>query len=362
MSGTPPPEAPAGTTAPGDGLPPGLLHRVRAQWQIRNAIRRLVHTNDRAREEARARLRAASPACWPPLRNTAFRPRTGLAVVAADLLDELGDPQGLIALLSQYADPYMHGWYGVEIRRALQRIGVARIVSVLEHSLERLEAGEVNRHLWSLSVAVYALFALQSLRGSLSDTLWLRALTVSHPEFDDLRTCRSILPSHSFADLIDKEVRPPSEDWRVGTTLVAVRRAAVETLILLAPKQAFDLLRVTLTHQDPQVQISAIYGLRRLRDPRALVLLQPIAADRRHPLCRDARRAIEAFGTRLPDALTLVRGSALMSASPDQLLRPAARGEEADPETLLRASNARTEEQQSTEDTQRIPNDTDGRP
>jgi hypothetical protein len=354
MSDTPQADVPAVIPPAETTLPPGLLRRLHMQWRIRRAIHRLVYPNPGAREEARARLRALSPACWPQLRNTAFRPRTSIAVAAADLLEELGDPQGLIALLSQYADPYMHGWYGADIRTALQRIGMARIVTVLEHSLERLEAGEVSRHLWSLSVAVYALFALQSLRGSLPDALWLRALTVSHPDFDDLRTCRSILPSQSFADLMYREARPPSEDWRVGTTLVAVRRSAVETLLFLAPGQAFDLLRIALAHQDLQVQISAIYGLRRLRDPRALVLLQPIAADRRHPLCRDARRAIEAFGTRLPDELTLMRGSALVTATPDQLLRPASVTEEVDPDTLLRASNTgiEAEDQQITQITQ----------
>ncbi len=282
-------------------------------------------------------LRGVSPRCWPQLRRAAFRPRTRLAVVAADLLDQLGDKQGLIALLSQYADPSMHGWYDAEIRRSLQRIGIERVIEVLQDCLDHLEAPELTRHHWSLSVAVYALFTLQSLRGNLPAHLWLRALTAAHPGFEELRTCRSVLPVHSYADLLNTESRPPSDDWRVGTTLVAVRRSAVEALTTVARHEAFDLLRTALAHGDPQVQCTAIYGLRRLRDPRALVLLQRIAADRRHPLARDARRAIEAFGSTEHESLTLVRASDAIVAAPHELLRAADVTNETAPETLLRA-------------------------
>jgi hypothetical protein len=316
-----------------------LFHRLWARRQIARAIRQLVHIDGSVRAAAIERLRAAGPDCWPQLRRTAFRPRTQLAVAAADVLDSLGDGQGLVALLSQYADPYMHGWYGNDIRQALQRIGAERILNVLENSLDRLEAPTLTRHHWSLSVAVYALYALQSLQCKLPPALWLRALIVTQRDFDDLRTCRSVLPVSPVNNGMIRESRPPSDDWRVGTTLIAVRRAAVEALKALDPEMAFDLLRIALANAEPQVQLSAIYGLRILRDPRALVLLQPIAADRRHVLTRDARRAIEAFGTRLPDALTLMRASDAIYVTPDQLLRPVIEAQTTAPETLLRAVN-----------------------
>jgi hypothetical protein len=316
-----------------------FLHKVRARWQIRRAIRRLADSDPAVRDAARAALRAAGAACWPQLRNEAFRPRTRLAVLSADLLDQLGDVQGLYALLSQYADPSMHGWYDSEIRLALQRIGVERIVIALEHAVEYLEAPGLKRKHWSLAVSVYTLFALQSLRGNMPAALWLRALTVVQPHFEDLSMCRSAVPTNSYADLIGTSVRPPADDWRVGSTLVAVRRSAVEALITVAPDEAFDLLATALHHKDPRVQVTAIYGLRRLRNPHALVLLQPIAADRRHPLARDARRTIEAFGTRQPDSLTLVRASDALAATPHELLRAADIGQETAPETLLRAAD-----------------------
>jgi len=322
---------------------PYAIHRAFAYWQIRVAIRRLVHRNPRVRDSAATALRAAGAACWPQLRAAAFRSQSRLAVAAADLLDQMGDGQGLIALLSQFAAS--ENWYEAEIRDALRRIGSERIAAVLDRSLERLEEPGLPRYNPALQVAANALYALAALHGSVSYDLWRRALMITQPHFEDLRTCRSLLPgSASYAEMADSEVvLLLSHTRRVSSNLVAVRLAAVEALLTIARADAFDLLAYALRHPDPRVQCTAIYGLRRLRDTRAMVLLQPIAADRRNPLARDARRAIEAFGTRQPDALTLVRAASSSSADERELLLPSHDAGRTAPETLLRAPAGITE-------------------
>jgi hypothetical protein len=283
--------------------------------RLRHEIRRLCHPDAAVQRRARMAVMAAPYLSRPLLRRIAFRTRSKLACVAAELLYEMGDIQGLYALLSQYSDRYMFAYFSGPLRTMLQRIGYAQILDVLENCLDRLETPPLPHDHWSLALSVYALNALITLRADVPRTVWSRAITVSCPGFEDLRVCRSVVPLQASPLSAD--------DPRVGKTLVAVRRAAVDALLTLWPQQAFELLSEALQHPDIQVRLTAIYGLRRLRDSRAYVLLQPIAANRRDLLSRDARRAIEALGSSQPDVLTLVRASDAGGAPPAELLRPA---------------------------------------
>ena len=315
---------------------PALLEKTYARWQMRLAIRRLVSPDDAVRVRALERLRAGSPECWPLLRRIAYRQRTALAVVAAESLYQFGDMQGLYALLELYADGTMHLWYGQRLRWQLQQIGPTKIRGVLEFALDRIEERPTGRYCWSLSLAVYALYALKSLHAELPESLWRRALTVQAPGFEDLRDCRAILPLIAT----DESFSTPRTTWGVGRTVAAVRAMAMDALLTLNRPLAFDLFAEALKSGEPQIQLTAMYGLRRLHDPRAAVLLQPIAADRRHPLMRDARRTIESFGTKQPDSITLVRASQPDFTPPKELLRPASASADSDPETLLRSSES----------------------
>lgn len=306
---------------------PNWIARLLAYRRIALAVHLLDHPNPQMREQARQRLKEWSPACRPLLRRVALRERSSAAAAAAELLDELGDRQGIYSLLSQYADPFMSRHFGPPLRSALQRIGQKRITDELELSLGRIETPPLSRDQWPLALAVYSIHALHGLNARLSSDLWRRAVTASIPHLEDMRVCRSIVPAPYNGD--------PIADWRNSSTLVSVRRAAIDALLTLEPSQAFDLLRDALHHPDVQVQFTAIYGLRRLRDPRAYVLLQPIAADRKHPLSRDARRTIEAIGPSEPDALMLVRASSLHPAPPAELLRPAGQEPTAPSDHLL---------------------------
>lgn len=311
------------------------LGRCFAHWQIYRAIRRLADPRPDVRRQAVAELRLARPRCYKPLRRAAFRQRSLLAVHAAALLYDMDDAQGLYALLAQHSDRFLRVYYKPYLTDALQRVGGARIRDVLEVALDGIETSPLPREHWCLSLSVYALHALESLRFPLSDALWRRALAAHAPGFEDLRVCRNLFP-------VGDENHPRAardEDWRTGSTLVAVRRAAVDALLASQPDTTFALLREALAHSAPEVQFTALHGLRRLRDPRALVLFQPLAADRRHPLSREARRAIEAFGDDQPDALTLVRAALPHTAkAEEELLRPARHADDVDIGTLLRVA------------------------
>jgi hypothetical protein len=257
------------------------------------------------------------------------------------LLYELGDARGLFALLEQFYDRDMFCWYGPHIRRALKQIGSHKVLAALETSLARIEAGAEFKiqqpeafalagQRWSLYVAVYALHALAALHAPIPAAIWHRALTAYIPYYEDLRSCRAAL------------LAPKAREAPVVALLASVRRTAVDTLLTLNREYAFVYLRNALAHPDPQVQLTTLYGLRQLRDSRAYVLLQPIAADRRHPLSRDARRVIEALGPKQPDVLTLVRPSQASAIVPEELLRPARQRADEDPATLVRPVSAST--------------------
>lgn len=302
-----------------------LIHPLYAAWQIRQAVNRLDHADPGVRARAEERLCASSPACWPALARAAFGRRTGGGVAAAKLLYDLGDARGLFALLEQFYDRDMYSWYGPHIRRALKQIGEERVLAALETALTRIAESELlprAAHHWSLYVAVYALHALASLHADVPPNTWRRALAAYVPFYEDLRACRNALTA-------------TWPETSVVALLASVRRTAVDALLALNRPHAFALLRETLAHPDPQVQLTALYGLRELRDARAYVLLQPIAANRHHPLWRDARRVIEALGSKQPDALTLVRASHSAETPAAELLRPARHHTDDAPETLL---------------------------
>ncbi len=307
--------------------------RYYSLYRVHRAIRLLNDPRLPLRADAKEQLRSARSLSVKPLRQVAFRQRSLLAIHAAELLIEMDDAQGLYALLAQYSDRYLASWHGQHLRMILGRVGSERILRVLEASLDWMETSPLLREHWCLSLSVYALHALEALRARVPFSLWRRALSAYSPGFEDLRACRAVV---SMNEILGSSASAHDDNWRVGSTLAAVRRVAIDALLTLDRAHAFDLLRDALAHSAPEVQLTALYGLAHLRDPRAYVLLQPIAADRRHPLARDARRVIESFGSRQPDALTLVRAAAPQEIRPNELLRPTTPVTDADPDTLLR--------------------------
>lgn len=115
-----------------------------------------------------------------------------------------------------------------------------------------------------------------------------------------------------------------------------VRKEAV-LLLLHQPdrERACARLMQALAHPNPAVQLTTMYGLAEMRDPRAIDALLPIASDPDSPIRDEAQELIARLGHDAPDVLTLLRAAPRHIPAPGELLRPT-RPEEDDPHTLLR--------------------------
>lgn len=312
-----------------------LIERVLARIQMARAVRRLGSKSPVLIAQATEELRSAGERSHALLLNLAFRERSPAAVRAAALLYSMGEKQGLYALLDQFYNQGMAIWYGNMLKLELERIGEKQIIHCLE---EALDYEMLANRSWGPALGIFALHAIDQLKILLPETLWLRALTVYCPGYEDLRVCRTLLPVGWSTRSLRANEALYTKNMRSEVTLATlaqIRRQAVDILLHRRPGSLYLLLHKVIAHEAPEVQLTAVYGFWRLGDSRACLVLQPIAANRRHPIARDARRAIESFGERLPEALTLVRASG-PAVRENQLLRPAATYEQVPPEFLLR--------------------------
>lgn len=273
------------------------------------AVYRLGSTDYHEELLAVERLRAAGKRSWPLLRRAAFRGSQPRARRAASLLHDMGDDQGLWALLDQLSNGVCTAKSRLAVRTALEQIGQQEIITSLMIALDRIDRGGLlNPSHWSLALCMNALKAIDTLGIRLSEDQWIRLLTLHVNSMDDVRVCRQftpVLPNRlSVGDL---ETAP--RQWPAGIGTAQIRRCVIDVLIKRRPDRLLDLLTLALSNREPNVQLSAIHGLWRVGDRKAIVLLQPIAANRQHPYSRDARRAIESFESLQPAELTLVRAS-----------------------------------------------------
>ncbi len=304
--------------------------------RIQKALRDLQGSSEERHKAAVEILIASSPRCWHGLRKIAFKEKGTRAVSAAKLLYDLGDNQGLFALLEQHSSLEVRREAEAFLDQSLRQIGPQKIEALLREAIRSQDLRTFANGTWGLAVTVYALRVLEDFRHTLPQSVLTRCILLSDPQFDNLASCRAVFPFTAFTDY--RLSRPEAiNDFYIGSSLSAIRRAATDVLIGQEGPHAFAFLSEALAHRDPQVQYAALYGLSRLRDERALPLFQRLASNRKHPLAHDAQHAIEVFGTKLPDVITLVRGSQL-GASPAELLRPVGQSEERSPETLLRPS------------------------
>ena len=124
-----------------------------------------------------------------------------------------------------------------------------------------------------------------------------------------------------------------------------IRLAALRGLIGQYPDDAFQICAQALQADDISVNRTAVAGLHRIQDRRALPLLQPIAFSERHPLTQEARRAIETIAGSQAEPLTLLRGSHADAnvTVHDSLLRALDPGSVEQLSTLLKPSVAHRE-------------------
>ncbi len=308
-----------------------IVEKLLAGFRIALAARRLGSSDYNAQLRAVEHLRAAGTRSWAQLRKYAFRGKQIHSLRAASLLHDMGDDQGLWALMELLSKTSLTPEVKAGVRSELERIGQKEIIGCLETALDRIDQGRFLPSHWSLALCVHTLKAIDDLGLRLNEQMWLRLLTLHASAMDDIRVCRMVTPvDYKRGRSLDPNA------WPAGSSLVQVRRCAVDILMKRQPERLFDLLKQTMRSSDRDVQLTAIHGLWRLGDRKAIVILQPIAVNKHHPYNREARRAIESFGSSQPEELTLVRASE-SAGNPGQMLRATVAQPQMDVEALLRS-------------------------
>ena len=307
-----------------------IIEKLLAYFGMARAVYRLGSDDYRTQLSAVEHLHAAGTKCFALLRKKAFRGKPVHSLRAASLLHDLGDYQGLWALMELLSKPSLTPDLKAGVRAELERIGQQEIISSLETALDRVDQGRFLPSHWSLALCVHVLRTIDELGLRLNEDLWLRLLTLRSSSMDDMRVCRMVTPVDSRSA---RGLDPLA--WPAGSSLVQIRRCAVDILLKRRPERLIFMLKQAISSTDKDVQLTAMHALWRLGDRRAIVLLQPIAVNRQHPYSREARRAIESFGSSQPDELTLVR-AAESAGNPGQLLRSLATTPDVGAEVLLR--------------------------
>jgi HEAT repeat protein len=294
---------------------------ARHWWQTRRLLAQLGSDSEQERGTAAAWFVAQGEKAVPMLRRALHGP-VGQACGAAAALAELDDSEGIRVVLARcydeewllrsVRDGYLEGLY------ALRTLGRGPIGEALHDALTDA-ARERSFHacLAQLVVGLSGLRVLAVFEGPTPYAWWERGLRYGHKSLRGLPADAANFIAFNLTD--------------------CVRVVAVRGLLADYPERAFRTLTELLDCEDTSVGQSAIAGLIRLRDRRALPALQAIAFASGHPLASAARRAVEAIAGRQADSLVLLRASQSETPSPE-LLRPSAPTPAADDETqtLLR--------------------------
>jgi hypothetical protein len=300
---------------------------------ISRQIWRLGSDTEAVRADASQYLKAAGTRSWPRLRRAASSASPLLAFRSAVLLYEMGDEQGLWSLMDINNNRLVSPDTKRLLLSELRRIGGTQITACLETAIDLVEQGECMPSHWSVAVCLNALQTIRALGIEVENPVWRRLLTL-RSWHDDTRVCRTFTPVRGTVRTLHSPTVSPS-----ARGVAQIRRHAVDMLVVRRPAGTFELLKEIIGCDDTDVQLTAVHAMWRLGDRRAIVLLQPIAIERKHPYCREAQRAIASFGSSQPDEVTLVRAS-IRSESTDSLLRPAVSGQDKGSETLMRAGAA----------------------
>jgi hypothetical protein len=308
------------------------LLSLSAWWDLQRRVMGLGSSRDAERETVIAWFVAQGPRALPVLRR-ALRGSVGIACGAAIALYRLGDAQGVRTVLSRCYDEEwllrcLQEGYLAELR-AIRCLGRGTVGAVLQAALD--DAGrERDSHacMRALIVSLSAVRVLAVFEGCSPLSWWERAVRFGPSALRGL----SGAYSHPAA---------------AGMT-AWIRAEAISRLLYEHRGAAITVLLDALQSEDRHVALSAIDGLQRLKDRRALPSLQSIAFGTGHLLAAPARRAVERIAGRQAAPLILMR-AAQRPDEPGDLLRPASTEPDADvaAETLVRTVSNETKERRT---------------
>ncbi len=284
------------------------MHAARNWCRVRRQLNWLGSDVPALREAAEIYFRERGEIAVPWLRR-ALRGPIGQACGAAVLLARFGDAEGIGFVLSRSCE---EEWILRCVRdghpeglRALRRLERAAVGGALHAALDSA-AGERDPQvcLQHLVVALGALRVLVIFEETSPRDWYARALRFGP------KSLRGLHGNSSGA---------------LARNLTAhVRAAALRGLLTEHLHHCLEGLIELLTEEDPAVGQTAILGLLRLGDRRALPSLQAIAFGKGHPLANQARTAVEVLAGAKSDSLVLLRAAAPEDTPAEELLRPAA--------------------------------------
>ena len=301
----------------------GLTVPARAPRPLRAAVRALGSGHPALRHGAEMALRA-SPNHAIPLLRAAASAHTPLprAVRAAILLHRLHEREGADSLRRMAREHRLREAEGSELLCLAVReiVGAETYLRQASSALTLLEQRPESFR--GIARFRQAMEILRFLRAPLPDDVLRRGLVVRAVGGENLSLVRAVL----------------NETHGVSLEHVCMtRKETVETILRLDDRShAYLLLARALKHPNPAVQLTAIYGLGSLEDPRAITPLLEIVRDPDHPVHEDARRVYLMLRDGTPDVLTLLRPSRPTPLPLEELLRPAIQRSDDSPETLLR--------------------------
>ncbi len=231
-----------------------------------------------------------------------------VACSCAVVLSRLGSESGVqTALIRCYDEEWLSSQPGRPmIVEALRQIDQASIGSALDAGLSGApRERELQACFDRLTLALSALRVLVIYGEPSPLAWWTRALSYGP----------SLLP----------RIRDNAFGGLASSLTDHIRAAALRGLLDQYSAGAFEAFTEGILSDDISVMRTSIMGMRRLRDLRALPLLQPIAFAQSHPLALETRKAIESIAGANAESLVLMRSSHADAnvAQVEGLVRPA---------------------------------------
>lgn len=295
-------------------------------WHIKRLVARLGSVRDDEREQAILEFVSHGRPIFPTLYR-ALRGSIAIACGAAVTLSRMGSDVGVQTVLIRcYDEEWLtrsvqeaHLSELVALRRLNQRsVGEAMEAALSTATFERDFQQCLNR----LTLALSALRMLHIYDSESPWIWWERALRFGHHSLPRLR-------GNPFAGLA----------YQLTDN---IRAAALRGMLVQYPSDCLSALLSAFQHQDLSVMRTALGGLHKLRDKRALPCLQAVAFAPNHPLALEARRAVEQIVGSRADSLLLLRGAHADANvyRDDALLRPASPAPVEKTDLLLRPTKS----------------------